>query len=132
PAVPEGYNYDWVNSDVILNRMTVKDGRIVLPDGMSYRVLVLPDDVDRLTLPVLKKIRDLVADGAIVSGPKPGKSPSLSGYPQSDDEIRAVANDLWEPADRKSVTEHAYRKGTVYLGKTLNEVIEAQKNSHDS
>jgi len=131
PAVPEGYNYDWVNADVILHRMTVKDGRIVLPDGMSYRVLVLPDDIDRLTLPVLKKLRDLVADGAIISGPKPGKSPSLSGFPASDDEVRAVANDLWGPTDGKSVTEHAYSKGKVYWGKSLNEVLEAQKTNPD-
>ena len=92
-----------------------KDGRIVLPDGMSYRVLVLPDDVDRLTLPVLKKIRDLVADGAIVSGPRPGASPSLTGYPAAYAEARAIANEVWGPTDGRSVTEHAYGKGTLYV-----------------
>ena len=43
------------------------EGRIVLPDGMSYRVLVLPE-IDRMTLPVLRKIRELVHNGATVSG----------------------------------------------------------------
>ncbi len=131
PSVPEGYNYDWVNADVILNRMTVKDGRIVLPDGMSYRVLVLPDDVDQLTLPVLKKIRDLVADGAIVSGPKPGIPPGLSGYPSSDGEARAIANEVWGPADGKSLIEHAYGKGKVYWGKPLEDVLSAEKTAAD-
>ncbi|MCX7011076.1 MAG: glycosyl hydrolase, partial [Candidatus Sumerlaeota bacterium] len=42
PPPPAGYDYDGVNAEVILTRMAVKDGRIVLPDGMSYRVLVLP------------------------------------------------------------------------------------------
>src|SRR5262249_38822942 len=61
PEPPAGYAYDYVNADVLLTRMSVKDGRIVLPDGMSYRVLVLPEDVDRLTPAVARKIRDLVA-----------------------------------------------------------------------
>jgi hypothetical protein len=48
PAPPEGYDYDTINADVLLNRMQVSaDGRMVLPDGMSYRVLVLPQ-TDRM------------------------------------------------------------------------------------
>jgi hypothetical protein len=116
PAVPEGYSYDWVNADVILNRMSVKDGRIVLPSGMSYRMLVLPDDVNRLTIPVLRKIRELVAAGAAVYGPKPGKPPSLNGYPASDDEASVIASEVWGAVDGKAVTEHAFGKGRVYWG----------------
>lgn len=41
-----GFDYDVVNSDVILNRMTVENGRLVLPDGMSYALLVLPERGD--------------------------------------------------------------------------------------
>ena len=49
PAPPEGYDYDYINADVLLNRMSVNaEGRIVLPDGMSYSVLVLPE-IDRMT-----------------------------------------------------------------------------------
>jgi hypothetical protein len=131
PAIPDGYNYDWVNADVILNRMRVDDGRIVLPDGMSYRVLVLPDDVNQLTLPVLKKIRTLVGDGAIVAGPKPGTPPGLSGFPDSDDEARAIVNEVWGSIDGKSVTEHAYGRGRVYWGKPLEEILAAQKIAPD-
>lgn len=131
PAVPDGYNYDWVNADVILNRMRVQDGRVVLPDGMSYRVLVLPDDVDRLTLPVLQKIRDLVNAGATIYGPKPGHPPSLSGGTVSDEQARAIATEVWGPMDGKSVTEHDYGKGKVYWGKPLKEILEAQKIAPD-
>jgi len=45
---------------------------------MSYRVLVLPP-IERMTLPVLRKIRDLVAGGATVLGPKPRHTPGLAG-----------------------------------------------------
>jgi hypothetical protein len=131
PEPPAGYNYDYVNTDVLLNRMSVKDGRLVLPDGMSYRVLVVPEDVDRLTLPVARKIRDLVSAGAVVLAPRPGLSPSLSGAPAADEEIRAIANDVWGSVDGRSVTEHAYGKGKVYWGLPVADVLGAEKVKPD-
>ena len=131
PAPPDGYSYDYVNADVLLNGMSVRDGRIELPTGMSYRVLVLPDDVDQLTLPVARKIRDLVKDGAIVIAPKPAQPPSLSGYPAADAELRAIANEVWGPLDGKGATEHEYGKGKVYWGKAPAEVLEAEKTAPD-
>jgi hypothetical protein len=71
PASPEGYDYDYINADVLINRMTVSsDGRLILPDGMSYAVLVLPNS-ERMTLPVLRKINELVKAGATIIGPRP-------------------------------------------------------------
>ena len=89
-----GYNFDGCPPEVVLTRMKVKDGRLVLPDGMSYRVLVLPR-VETMTPQLLKKIKELVADGATVVGAPPTKSPSLSGYPKCDDEIQTLAQELW-------------------------------------
>ncbi len=131
PEPPAGHAYDYVNTDVLLNRMSVKDGRIVLPDGMSYSVLVLPQDVDRLTLPVVRKLRDMVAAGATLVAPRPGHSPSLSGYPAADEEIRGIVNDLWGPIDGRSLTEHAYGKGKVYWGVSLEDVLAAEKTPPD-
>ncbi len=127
PAPPAGYDYDWMNTEALLNRMSVKDGRLVLPDGMSYAALVLPEDVTRLTLPVVRKLRDLVGAGATVIAPRPGKSPSLNGYPSADEEIRFIANDVWGPLDGKSVDEHGYGKGKVYWGRPVEEVLAAKR-----
>src|ERR1035437_9261800 len=116
PAPPEGYDYDYVNADVVLNRMSVKeDGRLALPDGMSYRVLVLPR-IERMTLPVLRKIRDLVAGGATVLGPRPRKKPSLAGYPNADTELEALATDVWGDLDGISRFQRVYGKGNVVWG----------------
>ncbi len=123
PEPPEGYDYDYVNTDVLLNRMSVDaNGQLVLPDGMSYRVLVLPE-IDRMTVPVLHKIRELVNGGAIVLGPKPMKSPSLVGYPDSDSELQVLANDLWGDLDGISRTKRACGKGIVVWGLPLPEVL---------
>ena len=131
PEPPEGYAYDYLNTEVLLTRMSVENGRLVLPDGMSYRVLVLPDTLNRLTPPVLRKIRDFVLAGATVVGPKPTTSPSLTSYPSADDEIRVLANEVWGDCDGRTITEHAFGKGKVYWGKSLQEVMEAVKTPPD-
>lgn len=89
-----GYDYDDVTPEVVRTRMSVRDGCIVLPDGMSYRLLVLPQTT-AMTPALLGKIRELVEAGAKVVGPRPFKSPSLSGYPACDDDLRHVADELW-------------------------------------
>jgi hypothetical protein len=57
PDVPEGYNYDFINADALINLLSVKDGKLVTPSGMSYRVLVLDSNARTMSLPVLRKIR---------------------------------------------------------------------------
>jgi hypothetical protein len=69
PAPLAGYDYDTINADVLLNRASVSaDGRMVLPDGMSYRILVLPE-IDRIRPELLSKIKELVMGGVTLVGP---------------------------------------------------------------
>ena len=42
---PEGFKNDYLNADVLFNRLDVKDGRFVLPDGMSYSAIWVPESV---------------------------------------------------------------------------------------
>jgi hypothetical protein len=79
---------------------------------MSYRVLVLPER-ETITPALLRKIRDLVAAGVTVIGPRPCKSPSLSGFPACDAEVKSLADALCGDCDGESVTEHAYGQGRV-------------------
>lgn len=44
PAFPQGYDFDAFTTDALKNRMTAKNGRIVLPDGVSYSMMILPSD----------------------------------------------------------------------------------------
>jgi hypothetical protein len=122
PALPAGYDYDGCDATVLLERASVKDGRIVLPDGMSYRILVLPD-TKFMTPAIARKIRDLVGAGATVVGPKPRISPSLSGYPACDYEVLRIGDEVWGGVDGRAVTEHAFGKGRVVWGKPLKEVL---------
>lgn len=124
PSPPPGYDYDGCDAKVLLTRLSVQKGRLVLPDGMSYRVLVLPPD-RMMTPPVLRRIQELTAEGATVVGPRPERSPGLQGYPGADAEVRRLAAGLWGPCDGNKVTEHAYGKGRIVWGKPLTEVLTA-------
>jgi hypothetical protein len=104
-----GYDYDACNADVLMNRMSVQDGRLVLPDGMTYRVLMLPDSTF-MTPELIARVRDLVNRGATIIGPRPHHSPSLAGYPQSDAVVESAAAELWGVDPRKA---HAFGKGRV-------------------
>jgi hypothetical protein len=92
PAIPAGYNFDFVNADALVNRLDVTDGRITTATGMSYRLLALDPNSRHMSLAVLRKIRDLVAAGAVVVGPKPVDSPSLA---DDQAEFRTIADTLW-------------------------------------
>jgi hypothetical protein len=90
-----GYNFDVCPAELVLERMEYKDGFLTLPGGMKYRILVLPDS-PTMTPQLLGKVKRLVDAGALVIGSKPGKSPSLIGYPQCDAEVQRLADELWD------------------------------------
>lgn len=120
-----GYDYDVVNSDVILNRMAVKNGRLVLPDGMSYAVMLLPEQ-DHMPLKVLKKISELVKAGATVVGPKPVSVPGLKSSDKENVDLKQLA-EVWGPIDGKTILENAYGNGLVVWGKTADETLKQKQ-----
>lgn len=121
PALPAGYQFDYINAEVLLLDANVSRGEIVLPHGTSYKVLVLPP-IDNMRPALLAKIKRMVSDGAVVLGPAPRRSPSLQNYPAADAEVEAMARELWGGCyDRRG--SNAYGKGRVFNGYTLEELF---------
>jgi len=94
PALPKGYSFDYINAEVLMERAKVVKGRMVLPGGMSYGLLVLPP-MNTMRPSLLKKINDLVNQGLHVLGPAPLRSPSLEDYPNADIAVKRIAQKLW-------------------------------------
>ncbi|MDR3229243.1 MAG: hypothetical protein LBT53_07535 [Puniceicoccales bacterium] len=118
PAPPKGYDYDFINAEVLLTAQ-VRDGKLVLQHGASYRVLVLPPQ-ETMRPEVLQKIEHLAAAGAVILGAPPSRSPSMKNYPAADIEIKTLATKLW---GEKPVKSRAYEKGTIWVKATLQEVF---------
>ena len=114
-----GYNFDGCSPETLIARASVEDGRIVFPDGMSYRLLVLPR-FQTMTPRTLEKVVQLVEDGATVLGSRPDKSPSLSNYPECDRQVRALAAKLWPEGETLSDRQ-------VGRGRVINDAGAARK-----
>ena len=67
---------------------------LTLPHGTSYRMLVLPE-LKTMRPGLLAKIKQLVADGGVILGPRPERSPSYEDYPHADEHVRDMAGQLW-------------------------------------
>jgi (4-O-methyl)-D-glucuronate---lignin esterase len=126
--LPSGYAFDFVNSDIILHKLSFKDGRLVTPGGTSYRILYLGGRSNRMTLPVLRQIAGFVSQGAILIGDKPNDSPSLA---DNEAEFHRLADKIWGKTSRTNPFIRKYGKGRVYSGMSANEVLAALKVPED-
>jgi hypothetical protein len=119
-ALGTGYDYDVINSEVIENRMQTKDGRLVLPHGVGYDIMVLPERTD-IPLSTLVKLEMLVREGATLLGPKPERDTTLADYPRRDEQIKAIAERLWGAGK----AEQVYGKGRVLADrKRVREILQ--------
>jgi hypothetical protein len=116
PQITEGYNYDFVNSESLLNEFSAQNGKLVTKSGMQYRVLYLGGTSNRMTLPVLNKIRSLVKAGAIVVGLPPMDSPSMADSVVA---WKAAQRELWPT----SALQQKVGLGKVYRTMNLGEVL---------
>lgn len=112
PELPDGYSYDYINAEVILTRLSVKDGKFVLPDGTSYSVMVLPP-MNTMRPELLVKIESLVAQGGVIFGQAPEKSPSLENYPECDRQVKELAEKLWAAGKENGSAIKKYGNGYV-------------------
>jgi alpha-L-rhamnosidase/Glycosyl hydrolases family 2, sugar binding domain len=124
PEIPAGYNFDYINADALVHVLTFDGVNLVTPSGMKYHVLALDPYSQHMSLPVLRKIRDLVSSGAVVSGQKPVTTPSLA---DDANEFRKIADELWGNA----AGEHSYKRGKVFSCDNIADALTALKVPHD-
>jgi len=118
-----GHDWDKCSKDVLLNRVSVKDGQLAFPDGMRYRLLVLPNET-AIDLDVLRKLETFVKAGLTIVAPRPVKTTTLTHFPAADQELNTIAARMWGNIDGAAITEHTYGKGKVIFGKAVNTVLE--------
>ena len=119
-GVMPGFDYD-VTDETVLLQLKMEEGKLVVPGGVKYRVLVLPDH-KVLSLSVLEKVEDLLQQGAHVIGYKPESSVSLVGGIQEQKQFQKIAGEIWGNEIRKK-GEKKYGKGTVSWGVSAREYL---------
>lgn len=123
PAVPKGYQFDYINTDALINRMSVNEqGKLIMPDGMTYSILVLPQ-TGKTTLSVLNKVVELIEDGATIVGPKPTGSWGMEMSQYSDVLLGSYGFYMWGDIDGINRTKGGFLKGRIFWGQPLEKVL---------
>ncbi|MFV0327097.1 MAG: glycosyl hydrolase [Bacteroides xylanisolvens] len=119
PATPYGYRWDITGVEALQQRLSVKDGRIVLPDGMNYSLLVVTP-MERTSPETLKRIIELVEQGmkVMLVGDKPIGYLGLNT--QKNKEVRELADKLWNAT--------TLGKGYVYHKGELGDILLKYEN----
>jgi hypothetical protein len=118
-----GYDYEVVNTEILLNNVTVRQGKLVLSTGAQFSILVL-DKEETINPAVLIKLDELARQGAIILGAKPERVAESAGKTYPKTRIDALLNNLWsditDPA--KAVAE---KKGKIFSGLSPSEMLNA-------
>ena len=123
PALPKGYQFDYINAEVIERDLYVKDGLLTLPHGTQYRMLVLPE-LKTMRPELLEKIASLLNDGAVILGPAPERSPSGKDYGKADQQVKDLADSLWKGLDGKQTQAVQRGQGWLLYGMNMQEALE--------
>lgn len=111
----DGYDYEVINTEVLLRDLYVEDGLLKLPYGVSFKVLALSDE-ETINPEVLKKLRELAAQGAVIIGPKPNGAPGLNK-----DDIAAEIENTWQVA---GASKPEYGNGKIWSGVTPQQALQ--------
>lgn len=122
PALNFGYDWDKCSRETILNRVSFDGRKIILPDGMSYSLMMIVPE-KAIDLNVLRKLEQMVKQGMTLVGLRPTEAAGLTDFPQSDQKLNEIANRLWGKIDGTTITENRYGKGRVIWGQDVNKVL---------
>lgn len=122
--LPKGYTYDLIDSEVLINRLSVKNGQLVLPDGKKYQFLIVDLEKTEIMSRVLNKIRKLAEEGGtiVLGACKPTHAPGLRDFPETDKKIAQTADALGGK-DWTKTQNRLIGSGIVYSGTSIDKVL---------
>jgi len=120
-TVGPGYDYEVVNTEILLTGLTVKRGKLVLSNGAVFSMLAL-DREDEINPLVLAKLNELVKQGAVIVGIKPQKVVDLKDGVYTEKKGEEMINQLWTTINETSKFELA-KNGKIYAGINPDEML---------
>ena len=118
---PAGYKYDYCNPDVLMNRLSVKNGLVVTPEGLSYRFIWIPEN-KRMLPETLERLHALMEQGATVAANAPQRIATLVGGEETQARFDKNVEAIWGKATDGSIT--IIGKGRLLSGVSIEKAIE--------
>lgn len=121
PSPIEGYDYDVINAEILIRKAKMSNNRLVLPDGMSYKILVL-QEYKTISLELLKRLKEFALQGLIIIGKKPETTPGLKTHSaQAVAEFNTICQEIW--GNNTGLIDNKIGNGRVFWGQSLNEIL---------
>lgn len=118
---PAGYKYDYCNPDVLLNRLSVEDGLVVTPEGLSYRFIWIPEN-KRMLPETLERMYELLEEGATIVANAPKNIATLEGGESGKQRFDKAVEAIWGDALQGKITEIGM--GRLLSGVSLEDAIQ--------
>lgn len=127
-GVIPGFDYD-VTDETIFLQLKMNNGKVVVPGGVEYCILVLPDH-KVLSMAVLEKVESLLNQGAHIIGFKPESLVSLVGGEEERKRFYKLAEKIWG-SEILEKGERKYGKGSISWGISAREYLLSKGNPAD-
>jgi hypothetical protein len=122
--VGPGYDYEVINTEILVNELTVQDGKLALPGGARFSVLYLEEEPE-INPAVLQKLKRLAEQGATIVGTKPAGVKGLENKPQERREAEELLYQLWGTVRQVSARQGA-GTGQITAGVPVVEVLKQE------
>ncbi len=127
-SVGVGYDYEIINTEILLNDLQVEDGQLVLSNGAWFKLLSLGENT-KVNPAVVEKLGQLAQKGAIMIGTKPEESIGLSHQPQATQKVKSLADSLWTSS--QSLSEEQLDKGGIFSDVSAMNILETLQTPPD-
>ncbi len=128
--IPEGFDYDYCTTDALLHRLSVVNGRICTPEGISYEVLWIPEN-ERMLPETVSKLEELIRAGARVIASAPLAPATLSGGEEAVERFEKAVREVWGEEAFETPSTNAFirrlGKGALAIGVSLDDALRAFK-----
>jgi hypothetical protein len=94
-SVGAGYDYEVINTEILLEDLAVQNGKLTLPNGAEFSLLALESGTTIHPL-VLLKLQELLEQGAKIVGRKPERVSEKRDSPLSKEEGERIINQIWD------------------------------------
>jgi hypothetical protein len=116
--LPSGIRPNACNMEILKNKIKIIDGKLTLGNKQYFPLLLLHNST-KMEFSTLKRIAELVHEGAVVYGPKPLQMLSLTDIKNEKEAFHKLAKEVWG-----NTLENKYGKGKMISGKPLAEVLD--------
>ncbi len=92
--LPPNTKFQYINQETLLERISVRDGRLYLDGKHPFKYMMLRGD--KMDIETIRCIGKLVDGGAVIYGQKPVSTLSLVNYEAETAELCDIASRLWD------------------------------------